>query len=84
MARRTVPDEQILAQVPAARRRARESAPLAATARYERARRCLHVTLANGAALLVPVDLIPSLAHASETELADVAVGVAGVGVRWD
>lgn len=84
MARRTVTDEQILAQVPAARRRARESVPLAATARYERARRRLHVTLTNGATLLVPVDLIPSLAHASETELADVAVGVAGVGVRWD
>lgn len=84
MARRTVRDENILAQIPTARRRAQVSHPLAAKARYERAHRRLHVTLTNGATLLVPIDLIASLRHATDVELADVSVGVAGVGLRWE
>ena len=84
MARRTVRDEDILAQIPTARRRAQVSHPLAAKARYERAHRRLHVTLTNGATLLVPIDLIASLRRATDVELADVSVGVAGVGLRWE
>jgi hypothetical protein len=39
--------------------------------------------LSNGATLLVPVDLIASLRHASDAELADVRVGPAGLGLQW-
>ena len=84
MANRLVPDEDILAQIPAARRRAHDPHPIAAKARYERAHRRLQVTLTNGATLLVPIDLIASLRLASDPELADVRVGVAGVSLRWD
>ena len=84
MARRVIRDEDILAQIPAARRRGNASHPVAATARYERAHRRLHVTLTNGATLLVPIDLIASLSRATDLDLADVSVGVAGVGLRWD
>lgn len=84
MAERVIHDRDILAQIPAARRRARDSHPVAAGARYDCAHRCLHVTLTNGAALLVPIDLIALLRRATDRDLAEVSVGVAGVGVRWE
>lgn len=84
MARRMIADDDILAQLPAARRRAHASHPVASKARYERAHRRLHVTLTNGATLLVPIDLIASLRQASDLDLSEVSVGVAGVGLRWE
>lgn len=84
MARRMIRDEDILAQVPAARRRAQAAHPIAAKVRFERAHRRLHVTLTNGASLIVPIDLIASLRRASDLDLAEVSVGVAGVGLRWE
>lgn len=84
MANRVINDRDILAQIPAARRRARASHPVAAEAHYDCAHRCLHVTLTNGATLLVPIDLVGSLRQASDRDLADVRVGVAGVGLRWE
>jgi hypothetical protein len=84
MAERVIHDKDILAQIPAARRRARASHPVAAGARYDRAHRRLHVTLTNGATLLVPVDLIATLCRATDRDLADVRVAVAGVGLRWE
>jgi hypothetical protein len=84
MTRPIVRDEEILAQIPAARRRARVSRPLAAKVRYQRTHRCVHVTLTNGATLVVPIDLIASLRRATDAELADVGVGIGGVGLRWE
>ena len=84
MARRAISDADVLAQLPAARRRAQNAHPLAAKVRYARVHRRLHVTLTNGATLTVPIDLIASLRRATDSELAAVRVGVAGVGLRWE
>jgi len=83
MAKRTLTDSEILAQIPAARRRAERSHAPAVTARYDRVQRRLHVTLANGAALLVPVDLVPALRPASDAVLAQVEVTATGLGLEW-
>ena len=40
--------------------------------------------LSNGTTFTVPVDLVPSLRQASDAELADVRLGPAGVGLRWE
>lgn len=84
MARRMVSDNEILEQIPAARRRAQHTHPAAVKARYDQPTRRLHVTLTNGATLVVPIDLIASLRRAADQELAAVTVGVAGVGLRWE
>lgn len=84
---RSLTDGAILAQIPAARRRARRaqiSQPLATAARFERSGRRLHVTLSNGAEVVIPVELIASLRNASDQELATVSVGAAGIGLRWE
>ncbi len=80
-------DSAILAQIPAARRRARRaqmSQPHAIAARFERNGRRLHVTLSNGAALVIPVQLIASLRDATDQALATVSVGAAGIGLHWE
>ena len=84
MPRPTRSDAQILAQLPAARRRARATKAVVQTARYQRGHRRLEVVLSSGATLLVPVDLIASLRHATDAELADVRVGPGGLGLRWE
>lgn len=87
MAKTRVSDDTILAQIPAAKRRAersRRSQPHAAEARYERAGRRLHLTLTNGAVIVLPVSLIPSLRAKADRDLAEVTVGPAGVGLRWE
>ncbi len=81
-ARPRVPDADILAQIPAARRRARAGQPVAAEACFDRAGRCLRIGLTNGTVLSVPIDLVPPLRHATDREVADVTVGVAGVSLR--
>jgi len=87
MARHLMTDDEILAQVPAARQRARRARlthPHAAAVRFERAGRRLHVQLTNGAALVIPVELIASLRDATDQALATVSVGAAGIGLRWE
>jgi hypothetical protein len=84
MARSHLSDQAILAQIPAARRRASAARPVIATARYDRPHRRIHLTMSNGATLLVPVDLIASLHRASDGDLADITIGVAGVSVHWE
>ena len=81
MARRTISDEQILAQVPSARRRAgvgsaRTTARTSALVGASR-----HADQWRDVARAVDLFLLSSTLG---TELADVAVGVAGVGVRWE
>ena len=87
MAKHLMTDDAILAQVPAARQRARRARlthPHAAAVRFERAGRRLHVQLTNGAALVIPVELIASLRDATDQALATVSVGAAGIGLRWE
>lgn len=87
MARRTLTDSEILAQLPAARQRAERalrSSPHAQRARFDRAHRVFHVLLTNGASFTVPVDLVQTLHDASDKELADVRVSAAGLGLRWE
>ena len=87
MAKHLMTDDDILAQVPAARqraRRARLSHPHAAAVRFEQAGRRLHVQLTNGAALVIPVRLVVSLRDATDQDLATVSVGAAGIGLRWE
>ena len=87
MAKRSLTDAEVVAQIPVARQRARRLAqmtPHAKAARFERTHRSLRVVLTNGAAFTVPVALISGLRTASDADLARVEVGPAGVGLRWD
>ena len=87
MAKRQPSDSQILAQIPAAvarARRAQRAEPHANAARYDRRTRTLHVGLTNGSTFSVPVVHIPTLRSASDDDLARVAIGPAGVALRWD
>ena len=87
MTRTRLSDQQVLAQVPAARRRAKRSllnTPHAEQVRYDRGQRALHVRLTNGAALTIPIGLVPSLKSADDRALGRVTLGPAGVGLRWE
>jgi hypothetical protein len=87
MARRSLSKAEILAQIPGARRRARRklrTEPHASRASFDKGQRTLHVELTNGAAFEVPIGLVPSLAAASDKELAEVEFGPAGAGLRWE
>lgn len=87
MPRPTLSDSEILAQIPAARRRAerlRLTTPHAERARYERRTRQLHILLTNGAALSIPVALIPGLRAAADKDLGEVVIGPAGVDLHWE
>jgi hypothetical protein len=87
MTRPSSSDRQVLAQVPAARRRAKRarlSTPHADRVRYDRSSRQLHIRLTNGAALTIPIALVPSLRAADDRDLREVTVGPAGVGLRWE
>lgn len=87
MAKRAISDAEILAQIPAARRRAalaQRTQPHAAAVRYDPARRAVRVALTNGALLTIPVALLPALHGASDRDLREVRAGPAGVGLRWE
>ena len=87
MAKTSRTDSEIIAQIPAARKRARNSLrtqPHAKEVRYDRSHRLLHVALTNGAAFSIPIDLIAGLGAASDSALSDVSVGPAGVGIRLE
>ena len=87
MTKRTTTDAELRAQIPAARRRAERlsrTAPHAKAAYFDRAGRRIVVELTNGASLSIPVGLAPAIRNASDEDLAGVAVGPGGVGLRWD
>ncbi len=87
MGRPTLTDSAILALVPRARGRARRALdrePHAAAVRYHRAGRRLLVHLTNGAALIIPIQLVRSLRDARDEDLGDVSVGPAGLGLHWE
>lgn len=80
-------DAQILAQVPAARERAREARrrePHAREVRFLRRSRQLVIDLLNGVQFRIPVARLPGLANASDAALGRVELSPAGVGVAWD
>ncbi|MGH8337117.1 MAG: DUF2442 domain-containing protein [Gammaproteobacteria bacterium] len=87
MAKRSLSDAEVTAQIPAARKRAeraRRLAPHAKEARFERTGRAFCVILSNGAAFTVPVALIAGLRSASDRDLSHVEVGPSWVGLRWE
>jgi hypothetical protein len=87
MARREPTDAEILAQIPAARARAREAdaaEPRARSARYDTATKRVVVELTNGCALHFPPALAQGLGDASASELQTVEVYPGGIGLRWD
>jgi hypothetical protein len=84
MSKPRLTDSDILAQLPAARRRAAGGEPRAERVRYDRVARRFEVTLTNGVVLTVPAELIASLRHAAERDLGAVQVGVAGLSLRWE
>lgn len=86
MARNRLSEAEVLAQLPAARARARQAAveePHAAAARYDAGTRRLIVSLTNGADFTVPVAQIAELADAPDADVADVEVGPAGLALHW-
>lgn len=86
MARHEISDAQVLAQIPAARRRAerlRQRVPHAARVRFARAAGQIILDLTNGSSLGIPVALIPGVKGAPDRALADVQVVPGGVGIRW-
>lgn len=83
MTRPTLTDAEILAQIPAARQRARVSGGIAVQARYARASRHLRIVLTSRASLLIPVELVASLRDLSDADLARVEITSAGMGLSW-
>lgn len=87
MAEQTPTDEEILAQLPAARARAREAAeaePRAVDAWYEAGDRLLVVELRNGCRLGFPPELVRGLGGATAEQLAGVEVEPGGEGLHWE
>ena len=87
MVRPTLTEAQIRAQIPAARRRAREALktePHAKRAWYDPRDRALHISLINGAGIVVPVAMIKAFQNVPDRQLAEVEVDYAGVGLHWE
>jgi hypothetical protein len=84
---RPLTDAEILAQIPGARARAAEEQKhglRAAEARYSAARHQLHIGLANGTVIGVPVDIVLALRGASPRELGGVEVSPTGSALHWE
>jgi hypothetical protein len=84
---RRLTDNEILAQIPAARRRgAREAAraPRATSARYDEKSGRIVVTLSNGCLFEFPAELGEGLAGADPKDLAQIEVMPGGSGFRWE
>ena len=87
MAKRMLTDEEILAQIPAARARAAESRrtkPYAASARYDHRSRMVRLQLKSGAEVALPLAMFPELAGAKPAELADLELLGSGSCLNWD
>ncbi len=82
--RPTLTDADILAQIPAARERARTSGGVAVGVRYRRTRGHLEIALASGATLLIPAALVPALHGLTRTALSQVVITTAGMGLSWE
>ncbi len=86
MRNRRISDEELLAQIPAARNRgriARASGARAITARYSKATGRLTVALANSATFSFPTSLVPGLSGATPAQLAKINISPSGEGLLW-
>jgi hypothetical protein len=84
---RKLTDEEILAQLPAARERGRiaaETEPRARSARYQKSTGRVVVELSNGCLFAFPAQLGEGLGGASAAELAKVEVLPGGSGLHWE
>jgi hypothetical protein len=84
---RNLTDEEILAQLPAARERGRiaaETEPRARSARYQKSTGRVVVELNNGCLFAFPAQLGEGLKGASAAELAKVEVLPGGSGLHWE
>ncbi len=80
-------DEEILAQLPAARERGRiaaETEPRARSARYQKSTGRVVVELSNGCLFAFPARLGQGLTGASAADLAAVEVLPGGAGLHWE
>lgn len=87
MARTTLTDNEILAQVQAARRRVELAAqvePRARSACYDRIARRVEVELTNGCMFAFPVEEAQGLRGASADDLADIEIELEGEGLHWE
>lgn len=87
MAKRRLTDAEILAQIPAARRRAQRSLrekPHAGSASVDTSNRTLNVRLINGCSFSIPVDAIKALRGVPDRDLERVEVDSYGYGLRWE
>jgi hypothetical protein len=78
---------EVMAQLPAARARARyhrKTRPYAKTARYDRRTRTVRIGLLNGVEVSLPIAIFPALADATEAERADIEVLPGGGGLNWE
>jgi hypothetical protein len=83
----TLTEEEILAQVPAARERgriARETEPRAVAARYNRRTKRIEVELTNGCLFAFPAELGQGLQAAGADQLAAVEITPTGDGLHWE
>ncbi len=86
-AARRLTDDEILAQIPAARARAEEAdrtEPRATGVRYEAETGRIVVELTNGCAFAFPAEYAQGLRGADLHELEGVQVDAFGAGLRWD
>lgn len=85
--RRSLSDEEILAQIPAAKAhaaKARKTGMRATAASYDPARHMVMLELTNGYAFGFPVDSVRALRRASAQQLARVRVTPSGASLHWD
>ena len=87
MSRNPLTDAQVIAQIPAARKReriARRTEPRATKALYDHQRGLVTLVLTNRVVFSFPPQLIPGISDASPSELARVKVDPSGEGLFWD
>ena len=87
MARSSISDAELLAQIPAARAREaqdRKQGRRATSARYDRRAERVILELTNGFLFAFPVRAIPELRSATPAQRAAVAVNRGGSALRWE
>lgn len=86
MRNKPITDAELLAQIPAARKRgriARTSGARAITACYSQTTGRLTVALANNATFSFPTNLVPGLSGATPDQLVKVDISPSGEGLLW-
>lgn len=86
MARPTVTDADIIAQIPAARareRHARASGTRATRVHYDAATKRVSLELSNGCSFAFPISTIPALRRVSPASLRLVRLDPSGIAIQW-